>query len=147
MHRASPAAWLVIALLLVAPGDSPAAPAKPKAPKLTGTAVVVNQKSDTITLIDLAKMEAYRHVSVVGGPHEAAASPDGRMVVVTNYHKPGSPQKTLSVIALPSGETIRTINGGLECGGRNPAQVAARIEYYRKFCWMLGVDPGPSLGC
>jgi predicted chitinase len=45
------------------------------------------------------------------------------------------------------GETIRTINGGLECGGRNPAQVAARIEYYRRFCAMLGVDPGPSLGC
>jgi len=45
------------------------------------------------------------------------------------------------------GETIRTINGGLECGGRNPAQVSARIEYYRRFCSMLGVDPGPSLGC
>ena len=112
MHRASPAAWLVTALLLAAPDPSPAAPAKPKPPKLTGTAVVVNQKSDTITLIDLSKMEAYRHVSVVGGPHEAAASPDGRMVVVTNYHKPGAPQKSLSVIALPSGETIRTIDLG-----------------------------------
>ena len=29
---------------------------------LTGTLVVVNQQSDTVTLIDLAKMAAYRHV-------------------------------------------------------------------------------------
>ena len=50
---------------------------------------------------------------VVGGPHEAAASPDGRRVVVTNYNKSGvGPQKTLSVLALPAGDTIRTIDLG-----------------------------------
>src|SRR4030095_15375065 len=80
---------------------------------LAGTVVVVNQQSDSVTLIDLKKMEAYRHVPVVGGPHEAAAAPDGRSVVVTNYNKPGvGPQKTLSVIALPSGDTIKTIDLG-----------------------------------
>ena len=56
---------------------------------LTGTVVAVNQQSDSVTLIDLKTMEAYRHVPVVGGPHEAAASPDGRTVVVTNYNKQG----------------------------------------------------------
>lgn len=80
---------------------------------LTGTVVAVNQQSDTVTLIDLKTMEAYRHVQVVGGPHEAAVSPDGRTVVVTNYNKQGvGQQKTLSVIALPSGDTIRTIDLG-----------------------------------
>ena len=60
------------------------------------------QQSDSVTLIDLQRMEAYRHVKAVGGPHEAAASPDGRTVVVTNYNKAGTgPQKTLSLIALP----------------------------------------------
>lgn len=82
-------------------------------PGLTGTVVVVNQQSDTVTLVDLTSMEAYRHVRVVGGPHEAAASPDGRRVVVTNYNKPGAgPQKTLSLIALPSGDTLKTIDLG-----------------------------------
>jgi YVTN family beta-propeller protein len=38
---------------------------------------LMNQASDTVTLIDLATMEAYRHVAVVGGPHEVAVSPDG----------------------------------------------------------------------
>ena len=78
--------------------------------KLTGTVVVVNQKSDSITLVDLATLEAYRHVKVVAAPHEAAVSPDGRTVVVTNYARPGAPQRWLSVIALPSGETVRTID-------------------------------------
>lgn len=80
---------------------------------LTGTVVVVNQQSDTVTLIDLKTMEAYRHVPVVAGPHEAAASPDGRRVLVTNYNKQGvGQQKTLSLIALPGGDTIRTIDLG-----------------------------------
>ena len=82
-------------------------------PALTGTVVAVNQQSDSVTLIDLKTLEAYRHVPVVGGPHEAAASPDGRRVVVTNYNKQGAgPQKTLSVLALPSGDTIKTIDLG-----------------------------------
>ncbi len=59
----------------------------------------------------------------------------------------GSTTAHTAILERGFGETIRTINGGLECGGRNPAQVNARIEYYRKFCAMLGVDPGPSLGC
>src|SRR5204863_2401451 len=80
---------------------------------LTGTVVVVNQQSDSITLIDLKRMEAYRHVPVVGGPHEAAVSPDGKSVLVTNYNKQGvGQQKTLSLIALPSGDTIKTIDLG-----------------------------------
>ena len=80
---------------------------------LTGTVIAVNQQSDSITLIDLKTMEAYRHVPVVGGPHEAAVSPDGRSVLVTNYNKQGvGQQKTLSLIALPSGDTIKTIDLG-----------------------------------
>ena len=80
---------------------------------LTGTVVAVNQQSDSVTLIDLKTMTAYRHVPVVGGPHEAAASPDGRTVVVTNYNKQGvGPQKALSVLALPSGDVTKTIDLG-----------------------------------
>jgi DNA-binding beta-propeller fold protein YncE len=81
--------------------------------QLTGTVVVVNQASDSVTLIDLATMEAYMHVAVVGGPHEVAVSADGKRAVVTNYYKSdGSPQKTLSLISLPDGATIRTIDLG-----------------------------------
>ena len=88
-----------------APGDGNAA--------LGGTVIVVNQASDTVTLIDLATMQAYRHVTVVGGPHEVAVSPDGRRAIVSNYRKRGAgPQKALSLISLPDGEVLKTIDLG-----------------------------------
>src|SRR5262245_34072979 len=114
-------AALIVSTILAFPAavlSSPAASETATAPsrtgtRLGGTIVVVNQQSDSITLVDVAKGEAYRHVRVVGGPHEAAVSPDGKTVVVTNYAKQGvGPQKALSVIALPGGDTIRTIDLG-----------------------------------
>ena len=45
------------------------------------------------------------------------------------------------------GETIRSINGSLECNGGNPAQVESRVSKYRQFSSVLGVDPGANLYC
>lgn len=85
----------------------------PAAQPLGGTLLVVNQASDTVTLIDLATMEAYRHVEVIGGPHEVAISPDGRRAVVSNYRKRGAgPQKTLSLLSLPDGAVLKTLDLG-----------------------------------
>jgi YVTN family beta-propeller protein len=103
----------VIALALAAISSAATSAQPARRANLTGTVIAVNQQSDSVTLIDLKTMEAYRHVAVVGGPHEAAASPDGRTVVVTNYNKQGvGQQKALSVLALPSGDTIKTIDLG-----------------------------------
>ncbi|OON82620.1 chitinase [Streptomyces tsukubensis] len=45
------------------------------------------------------------------------------------------------------GETIRSINGSLECDGKNPAQVQSRVDSYKHFADVLGVDPGANLTC
>lgn len=45
------------------------------------------------------------------------------------------------------GETIRSINGSIECNGGNPAQVQSRIDTYLRFTGALGVDPGGNLSC
>jgi predicted chitinase len=45
------------------------------------------------------------------------------------------------------GETIRSINGSLECNGRNPAQVQSRINSYTRFTQILGVPTGGNLSC
>jgi chitinase len=45
------------------------------------------------------------------------------------------------------GETIRSINGSLECGGRNPAQVQSRVQAYQRFTQILGTTPGANLTC
>ncbi|APY85098.1 chitinase [Streptomyces alfalfae] len=45
------------------------------------------------------------------------------------------------------GETIRAINGTLECNGGNPAQVQSRIDRYKQFTQLLGTTPGSNLSC
>ncbi|MGP3983477.1 chitinase [Streptomyces sp. KR80] len=45
------------------------------------------------------------------------------------------------------GETIRSINGSLECDGKNPAQVQSRVDNYKKFVEILGTTPGDNLSC
>jgi predicted chitinase len=45
------------------------------------------------------------------------------------------------------GETIRSINGSIECNGGNPAQVESRVSKYRQISSVLGVDPGANLYC
>jgi len=42
------------------------------------------------------------------------------------------------------GETIRSINGALECNGGNSAQVQSRINYYNNFISLLGTTAGPG---
>ncbi|AVT35788.1 glycoside hydrolase family 19 protein [Plantactinospora sp. BB1] len=45
------------------------------------------------------------------------------------------------------GETIRSINGSIECNGGNPAQVQSRINRYQQFVGILGVPAGANLSC
>ncbi|MEV0730425.1 MULTISPECIES: glycoside hydrolase family 19 protein [Polymorphospora] len=45
------------------------------------------------------------------------------------------------------GETIRSINGALECNGRNPATVQSRVNAYQRFVQILGTTPGNNLYC
>jgi predicted chitinase len=45
------------------------------------------------------------------------------------------------------GQTIRSINGSLECDGRNPAQVQSRVNNYNRFVGILGVPAGNNLFC
>ncbi|WP_430785331.1 glycoside hydrolase family 19 protein [Actinoplanes sp. G11-F43] len=45
------------------------------------------------------------------------------------------------------GQTIRTINGTLECNGANPGQVQSRVDAYLRFTQILGVAAGSNLYC
>ena len=46
------------------------------------------------------------------------------------------------------GMTINVINGGIECGKGAPTpQAQHRIQLYRTYCGVLGVDPGGNLEC
>ncbi|QUQ72327.1 chitinase [Kutzneria sp. CA-103260] len=45
------------------------------------------------------------------------------------------------------GETIRTINGKLECNGANRDQMQDRVNRYKKYVGILGADAGGNLTC
>ncbi|MFI1485000.1 glycoside hydrolase family 19 protein [Streptomyces sp. NPDC020747] len=45
------------------------------------------------------------------------------------------------------GQTIRSINGLLECDGKNPAQVQSRVNNYQRFTQILGTTTGNNLYC
>ncbi|MFI9603426.1 glycoside hydrolase family 19 protein [Streptomyces sp. NPDC052043] len=45
------------------------------------------------------------------------------------------------------GQTIRSINGSIECDGGNPAQVQSRVTTYQQFTQILGVSTGDNLYC
>jgi chitinase len=42
--------------------------------------------------------------------------------------------------------TTRAINSG-ECDGKAPDMVSDRVNYFKKFCQELNVDPGNNLTC
>lgn len=66
----------------------------------------------------------------------------------TTQSGPGSmtPHKAM-VSGAGFGETIRSINGALECNGQNPAQMQDRVNLYRQFTQTLNVAPGDKLTC
>ena len=70
--------------------------------------VVANKQAASATLLDVASGRAVATLPTGEGPHEVAASPDGRWAVVTNYgaQVPGS---SLTVIDLDRRAVARTI--------------------------------------
>ena len=74
---------------------------------------------------------------------------DSRWGISTRSNRPQwgkSPPLTM-VNGAGFGQTIRSINGSLECDGRNPAQVQSRVDAYNRFTSILGVSPGSNLYC
>lgn len=45
------------------------------------------------------------------------------------------------------GESIRSINGSIECNGGNPGQVQSRINTFTQFTQILGTTTGSNLSC
>ena len=66
----------------------------------------------------------------------------------TTQNGPGSMTAHAAMVnSRGFGETIRSINGSLECNGGNPGQVQSRVNAYVRFTGILGVAPGGNLSC
>lgn len=89
-------------------GSTVAPPARP-VPR--DVVIVLNKGEATASLIDAATGVRIGLVPTGTGPHEAAASPDGRIAVVADYGDQ-TPGKTLTVVDLVGAKVVRTIDLG-----------------------------------
>jgi YVTN family beta-propeller protein len=86
-----------------------------------GTLVVLNKGEATASLVDLGAGSVAATLPTGEGPHEAAASPDGRTVVVSNYGTRAAAGGTLTVLDVAGARVLRTIDVG---AGRRPHGLA-----------------------
>ncbi len=79
---------------------------------LAGTLVVLNKAEATASLVDLASGNVVATVPTGKGPHEVAASDDGRLALATNYGTGEEPGSSLTLIDVPGAKVVRTIGLG-----------------------------------
>jgi YVTN family beta-propeller protein len=91
-------------------GSAQASVVAPASRSLTGIALVANQQSADVSIIDLGTGAATR-VPVGPGPHEAAISRDGRWGVATVYGTQ-PPGNKLAILDLGAKSVVRTIDLG-----------------------------------
>jgi YVTN family beta-propeller protein len=99
---------LVILVVVALSIGLPSAVVEDPAPN-EGTLIVLNKSEATASLIDPKSMTEAARVPTGSGPHEAAVSPGGRIVVVGNYGTRDEPGSTLTIIDVPNAEVLRTI--------------------------------------
>lgn len=75
-----------------------------------GTVVVSNMNDNTAMILDAESGRTLATLPTGEGPHEVAASHDGRRAVVSNYGVRGKPGHTLTLIDVEKLDTVRTID-------------------------------------
>lgn len=75
-------------------------------------------------------------------PNVFEKKPSSHSVMTTQW-KPS--KKDVAANRVPGfGLTTNIINGKAECGRAGDSRVQARVEYYLRFCKIMGIEPGSS---
>ena len=77
-----------------------------------GYLVVANQQDGNAELIDLKLWKSIKKIPTGVGPHEVAVSLDGKTAIVTNYGTGQVMGNSLTIVSLPSGEVVKTVDLG-----------------------------------
>ena len=77
-----------------------------------GILLVANKTDNTVNLVDPATGESRATLPTGHRPHEAAASPDGKIAVISNYGDRGNAGSSLTVIDLVEAKVLRTVDLG-----------------------------------
>lgn len=76
----------------------------------TGTLIVSNMNDHTATVLDAATGRVVATLPTGEGPHEVAASHDGRWALVSNYGVRGKPGNSITVVDAERASVARTID-------------------------------------
>ncbi|MFF4401712.1 chitinase [Streptomyces sp. NPDC001480] len=92
------------------------------------------------------------HIDLLNHPNLAATNPVVTWKLALWYwmtqYGPGTMTPHHAMVKSGGfGETIRSINGAIECNGGNPAEMKDRVAKYKKFTKMLHVGAGAHLSC
>lgn len=116
------------------------------------TALVVVDKEGALAIVDPATREVVAKVRTGDGPHEVAASTDGRLAFVSNYGSGTAPGHTISVIDVVAQKEVHRVDlaplsrphGLYFAGGRlyitcEGSKVVARYDPTgNKIDWIMG---------
>jgi YVTN family beta-propeller protein len=102
-------AAILAALVFVAPFHIPLTHAQTKTPSLA--LLVLNKAENSLAIVDPATKQVVARIATGEGPHEIAASSDGKLAVVTNYGAKDSGH-SLSVIDLVAQKEIHRVDLG-----------------------------------
>lgn len=75
----------------------------------TGTLLVVNKSSKSVTFFDEKNLKLKAHLSVGDEPHEVAISPSGNFAVVSNYGSSCRPGSSITVLDIGQAKVLKNI--------------------------------------
>jgi YVTN family beta-propeller protein len=78
-------------------------------PASAGTLLVTNKVDATVSFVDTATMKVVATIPTGEGPHEVAATPDGKFAIVANYGTGPNPGSTLMLVDVKARKELRRI--------------------------------------
>src|SRR5277367_6160322 len=97
----------ILTVMLCAPFSHPQSPSPTPSPAL----LVLNKAENSLAIVDPTTQKVVVRIPTGEGPHEIAASSDGKLAVVTNYGAK-TPGHSLSVIDLITQKEIHRVDLG-----------------------------------
>ncbi|MGA7914151.1 MAG: YncE family protein [Candidatus Acidiferrales bacterium] len=104
---AKSAAALFLSALILAAASAPTA--QSQAPTPSPALLVLNKAANSLAIVDPATSQVVARIATGEGPHEVAASDDGKLAFVTNYGAK-DPGHSLSVIDLVAQKEIHRVD-------------------------------------
>lgn len=74
--------------------------------------LVLNKAEDSVSLIDTAQSKTLKTIPTGHGPNEVMVSPDGKWATIANMGSGQKRDKTITVLEMPEGKVVRTIDLG-----------------------------------